>query len=155
MQVACLACYCYGLDAANANHSLVVETAKSEAARKTCKPFASNDTGTTAISVAISLVIIVINYVFQSLMAALANFELHKSHTEHETALCSKIVTALYINSAIIPLIASAYINWLAVIFNEALFKEGYPDFTTNWCVQNIPTLLSQGTIEISHHSVC
>lgn len=103
-------------------------------AKTTCKPYIALDVAGAGVNAAIAVLLAAVNVVLGSVIRTLTLFERHRSHTEEHASLCWKTTVAQFLNTSVTPLIASAEIRWLAVVFGGVIFKSGYPDFTTNWC---------------------
>jgi hypothetical protein len=137
MQVACITCYCDGISSAAAasNSSLSFDYFKATTAKTHCKAFTSFNPMEAGINALIAVVIGAVNSLLGFTIRSLTKFERHRSHTEEHAALLLKTAIAQYLNTSISPLIASAEIRWLSVVVGGVIFRNGYPDFTTNWCV--------------------
>lgn len=143
LQVACTACYCNGVGEATAasssNATLPFDYYKATTAKTQCKVFSSFSPFEAGVNTVIAILIALVNGVLGMLIRVLTKFERHRSHTEEHAAQFHKTAIAQYLNTSISPLIASAEIRWLAVVFGGVVFQSGYPDFTTNWCVPCCP----------------
>lgn len=133
-QVACLTCYCQGIHDAEARGVLPFNFFHATVAKAQCKPFLAFDAAGAGINAAIAVLLAAVNVVLGMVIRALTLFERHRSHTEEHASLCWKTTIAQFLNTSITPLVASAEIRWLAVVFGGIVFESGFPDFTTNWC---------------------
>jgi hypothetical protein len=134
MQVACISCYCHGLGKAEEAGSLEYDFYQSATAKDKCSSFAEFDTLGTSISVGVAVALAFVNAAMGVVISKLVHFERQRSRTASHRSQCVKMLCAQYLNTSITPLIASAEIRWLSVVFGGVIFKYGYPDFTTNWC---------------------
>ena len=87
----------------------------------------------TSLSIGVAVIVALINTALSMTIARLTRFERQKSHSARARSQCAKMAVAQYLNTSITPLIASAEIKWLAVVFGGVVFERGFPDFTTNW----------------------
>lgn len=102
--------------------------------KRTCAPLDKPDHWGSAIGVVIAVVLAAINMVLAAVIARLVAFERHASHSAQHCSQFAKTAVSQYLNISVVPLLASAEINWLAPALGEVVFARGYPDFTTNWC---------------------
>lgn len=137
MQVACNICYCNGISDATTpaadNSTLPFDYFKASTAKSQCTAFSTFDPFQAGVNTVIALLIAVVNTILGKLIRTLTKFECHRSHTEEHAAQFYKTAIAQYLNTSISPLIASAEVRWLSVVFGGIVFQSGYPDFTTNW----------------------
>jgi hypothetical protein len=108
---------------------------KSTNAKEMCSNFAEFDRLGTSISVGVAMAIAVVNAAMAMVITKLVHFERQRSRTASHRSQCVKMLCAQYLNTSITPLIASAEIQWLSVVFGGIIFKYGYPDFTSKWSV--------------------
>jgi hypothetical protein len=136
VQVACVVCYCAGIAEAteDTNSTLQFDYYNAATAKTQCKSFASFNPFEAGVNIVIAGLVTFVNTILGMLIRALTKFERHRSHTEEHAAQFYKTAIAQYLNTSISPLIASAEVEWLSIVFGGVLFKSGYPDFTTNWC---------------------
>lgn len=134
LQVACLACYCQGISDAEKRGALPFDYFNAAVAKAKCKPFLAFDAAGAGINAAIAVLLAAVNVVLGAVIRSLTLFERHRSHTEEHASLCWKTTVAQFLNTSITPLVASAEIRWLSVVFGGIVFESGFPDFTTNWC---------------------
>ena len=99
-----------------------------------CATLTAFDTLGTGLSAAVAVVLAIVNTLLSTIILALVSFERHVSHSARHRSQCLKMAVAQYLNTSITPLLASAEIKWLSVVFGGVIFEYGYPDFTTNWC---------------------
>eukprot|EP00892_Ulva_mutabilis_P009410 jgi/Ulvmu1/6841/UM031_0046.1 len=132
-QVACLTCYCQGIRDAEARGTLPFNFFQASVAKAKCRPYLAFDAAGAGINAAIAVLLAAVNVVLGAVIRTLTLFERHRSHTEEHASLCWKTTIAQFLNTSITPLVASAEIRWLAVVFGGVVFESGYPDFTTNW----------------------
>jgi hypothetical protein len=146
LQAACVICYCAGVaetpDDAETEENF--DYYKAATAKEQCKSFASFKPLEAGVNIVIAGLVTIVNTILGLLIYALTKFERHISHTEEHAAQFYKTAIAQYLNTSISPLIASAEVEWLSLVFGGVLFKSGYPDFTTNWC-----------TLRPAHYPAC
>ena len=134
VQVGALACYCHGLSVAAAEDDLDFEFYQGTVAKRRCSAFAPFDTVGTSVSVGAAVIVALVNAGLGTVILHLVAFERQRSHSAAQRSLFLKVLAAQYLNTSITPLIASAEVEWLSVVFGGVIFKHGFPDFTTNWC---------------------
>jgi hypothetical protein len=129
-------CYCQGVSAAGEAGTLAYNYYHAAVAKQRCTSLVKFDYLGTGLSVGVAVVLAVVNVVMSSVIDSLTGFERQRSHSARHRSLCAKVAVAQYLNTSVTPLIASAEIKWLAVVFGGVVFEYGYPDFTTNWCAR-------------------
>lgn len=134
VQAGALACYCHGISVAGEARELDFEYYHATVAKARCERFVPLDRVAMGISIGSAIIIAVMNAALGNVILYLVKFERQRSHSAQQRSLFIKVLIAQYLNTSITPLIASAEIEWLAVLFGGVIFQHGYPDFTTNWC---------------------